>query len=101
MPVPKQKTSRKRRGDRRKHLALKPFSLVKCSQCTASILAHRVCPHCGYYKGREVLLVGKPDKGTEKNTSRGNKKDLPLKKKDSEPESPDKPLTMEELSKKT
>jgi large subunit ribosomal protein L32 len=28
-----------------------------CPQCRESKLPHRICPHCGYYKGREVLAV--------------------------------------------
>lgn len=31
--------------------------LGKCSQCDAAIIPHRVCPACGYYKGRQVLTI--------------------------------------------
>jgi large subunit ribosomal protein L32 len=31
--------------------------LSKCSQCGASVRPHRVCPSCGYYKGRQVVSV--------------------------------------------
>lgn len=31
--------------------------LVECPQCHELKLSHRVCPKCGFYKGREVLQV--------------------------------------------
>jgi large subunit ribosomal protein L32 len=31
--------------------------LSKCSQCGAHVKPHRVCPSCGYYKGRQVISV--------------------------------------------
>jgi large subunit ribosomal protein L32 len=31
--------------------------LGKCPQCAAPYISHRVCPACGYYKGRQVLSV--------------------------------------------
>lgn len=57
MPNPKRRQSRARTGKRRAHdhLVTKPASI--CPQCGASILPHRVCRECGYYKGREVIEV--------------------------------------------
>jgi large subunit ribosomal protein L32 len=31
--------------------------LSVCAQCGARVLPHRVCPSCGYYKGRQVVSV--------------------------------------------
>jgi large subunit ribosomal protein L32 len=28
-----------------------------CSQCGAAARPHRVCPACGYYKGRQIISV--------------------------------------------
>jgi large subunit ribosomal protein L32 len=28
-----------------------------CPQCAAPYVPHRVCPACGFYKGRQVLTV--------------------------------------------
>jgi large subunit ribosomal protein L32 len=55
MAVPKRRTSRSRRDQRRAHdaLAIPPRSL--CPQCKEAKLPHRVCPHCGTYRGREVV----------------------------------------------
>jgi large subunit ribosomal protein L32 len=56
-PLPKQKQSRTRRNKRRTHHAIKPSNTVQCSNCGEMRLPHRVCPNCGYYKGREVVEV--------------------------------------------
>ncbi len=31
--------------------------LGKCTQCDAPHISHRVCPACGYYKGRQIINV--------------------------------------------
>lgn len=55
MAVPKRKTSKSRKRKRRTHWKLKNPNLVECPQCHELKLSHRVCPSCGYYKGREVI----------------------------------------------
>jgi len=52
MAVPKRKTSRSRRGNRRSHDALRIPNLSTCPQCTEPKLPHRICPQCGTYKGK-------------------------------------------------
>ncbi|MXY21088.1 MAG: 50S ribosomal protein L32 [Dehalococcoidia bacterium] len=54
-PLPKKKHSRKRKGGRSAHNAIKSVSLSRCPQCPRAHLPHRVCPSCGYYNGREVI----------------------------------------------
>lgn len=56
-PLPKQKNSRTRRDQRRAHDALTAKNLVQCSNCGEMRLPHRVCPNCGHYKGREVIVI--------------------------------------------
>jgi large subunit ribosomal protein L32 len=56
-PLPKRKISKGRRDRRRAHDALKTRNLTQCTNCGESRLPHHVCPHCGYYKGREVISV--------------------------------------------
>jgi large subunit ribosomal protein L32 len=58
MPVPKKRVSRTRRDKRRTHKNLQPVQLVECSQCGESVLPHRVCPSCGFYKGRTAVATG-------------------------------------------
>ena len=57
MAVPKRKTSKARRDKRRANWKLAIPGMIKCPQCGALVLAHRVCPKCGFYKGREVVTV--------------------------------------------
>jgi large subunit ribosomal protein L32 len=40
---------------RRAHDAIEVPSLSLCSNCGSPKLPHRVCPECGYYKGRQVI----------------------------------------------
>ena len=35
--------------------------VVTCSQCRSPRLAHKACPVCGTYRGREVLQIPDPD----------------------------------------
>ncbi|MBI4482596.1 MAG: 50S ribosomal protein L32 [Acidobacteria bacterium] len=57
MPNPKRRHSKSRRGKRRAHDFLEPCMLSVCPNCHESKLPHRACPHCGYYKGRQVMPV--------------------------------------------
>lgn len=59
MALPKRKTSkRKVRVRRAAHAAKVDFvALGKCSQCGAPKRLHRICPSCGYYKGKQVLSI--------------------------------------------
>ena len=54
MAVPKRKTSKSRRDKRRATHAIEAPRLSTCPQCGSPKQAHRVCPTCGTYKGREV-----------------------------------------------
>ncbi len=55
MPVPKRRHSSTRRDKRRSHDAIKLMSISYCPNCKEPKLPHRVCPNCGYYRGREVI----------------------------------------------
>ena len=58
MAVPKRKVSKARRDKRRSSVwKLDAPALSKCTQCGELIMPHRVCPVCGYYKGKEVVKV--------------------------------------------
>ncbi len=54
-PLPKRKVSRSRRDRRRAHDGLSLRHLVRCDNCNEYKPAHQVCPHCGTYKGAEVI----------------------------------------------
>jgi len=55
MGVPKRKRSKQRNRRRRATQKLAVPKLVRCPQCRALTVSHRVCPECGYYKGKEVV----------------------------------------------
>ncbi len=57
MPNPKRRHSKARKNKRRAHDHLTGPALGKCPQCHETKQPHRICPHCGYYKGREVREV--------------------------------------------
>ena len=64
MALPKRKHSKARRDKSRTHWKVKSGALTSCTQCAKPIAPHRVCPHCGYYRGRQVVLIqAKPKKG--------------------------------------
>lgn len=68
MAVPRKKLSKSRR--RRRHgmwqrvnlKRLSKYSVAKCGQCGADKLSHRICPSCGYYKGKQVLTIKSKEK---------------------------------------
>jgi len=88
MAVPKKRNTKSRRDRRRMHIFLKVPHFVKCPKCGRLILPHTVCPYCGYYKEMEVINVFK---GLTKRQKKRKEKELKTK---------EKPLTLEELSKK-
>ncbi|MBN1254531.1 MAG: 50S ribosomal protein L32 [Deltaproteobacteria bacterium] len=57
MALPKRRTSKARRDRRRSHDRLTSVNLSLCPQCHEPKMPHRVCPHCGTYKGKEVVEV--------------------------------------------
>lgn len=56
MAVPRAKTS-KARTRRRQSINMKLVApnLVECGNCGNKVLLHRVCPKCGFYRGKQVM----------------------------------------------
>ena len=52
MALPKRKHSKARSAKRRTHYKVGKPGLSVCSNCGELKAPHRVCPGCGYYKGR-------------------------------------------------
>ncbi len=65
MANPKRRHSNTRSRLRRAHDFLKPVGVSKCPQCQAPVLPHRVCPSCGYYRGRQVVTIKAKEAKTE------------------------------------
>ncbi len=55
MAVPKTKTSKARKHSRRANWRLSVPGMIKCPQCGEFKMPHRICPACGYYKGKEIV----------------------------------------------
>lgn len=57
MPNPFRKHSHSRSAKRRGGNRLLPPAASRCGQCEATVMPHRVCPSCGYYGGKPVVIV--------------------------------------------
>jgi len=55
MPHPKRRHSKQRKNKRRTHDKASVPTLGTCQNCGASVQYHRVCPECGFYKGKKVI----------------------------------------------
>ena len=55
MAVPKRRTSRMKRDQRRaNHDKVSAPNVTYCSNCGEAALPHRACSACGFYRGRQV-----------------------------------------------
>ena len=59
MAVPKKKSSPMRQGMRNSHYKVRSRSVGECSHCGETKLGHHICKHCGYYKGKKVIVSRK------------------------------------------
>jgi len=58
MPNPKRKHSKARRDKRRSaNSKLYGQTLSTCANCGKAKLPHRICPHCGYYNGKPIVIA--------------------------------------------
>jgi len=55
MAHPKHKHSKTRRDKRRTHYKATAPTTASCSNCGSAVLYHRVCPECGYYRGKPAV----------------------------------------------
>ena len=55
MAVPKQRTSKAKRDTRRSHDSIGVPARSVCPQCREPKAPHRLCAHCGTYRGREIV----------------------------------------------
>ncbi|MDR3050264.1 MAG: 50S ribosomal protein L32 [Oscillospiraceae bacterium] len=66
MALPKGKISKSRGRLRRTHWKLSAPGIVKCPRCQQMKLSHRICKHCGYYDGKQVIVTDDAAKGKKK-----------------------------------
>lgn len=55
--LPKKKVTKARQGRNFTAYRLQRQSLSICPQCHTAKPPHRVCPKCGYYRGKAVVEV--------------------------------------------
>jgi large subunit ribosomal protein L32 len=55
MPVPKRRTSKRVKNQRRSHDHLTKPQWSSCANCGETTLPHRACAKCGFYRGRAVI----------------------------------------------
>lgn len=81
MGVPKKKRSKSRQRSRQSQQKLSPPSIGTCSHCKAPLLPHFVCSECGYYKGKQTVIIQvKKEKEKEKGKEKGKGKGKGKKK---------------------
>ncbi len=56
MAVPKRRVSKTKKLQRRTHDALTATTLTVCPNCGAKVRPHHVCPKCGQYDGKQVVV---------------------------------------------
>lgn len=82
MPEPKKRHTKSSRNQRRSHIKLEALSFITCPNCKETILPHRACPKCGFYKGVMVLdILDKEEKKKAKRKAQGE--NAPVKEKKS------------------
>jgi large subunit ribosomal protein L32 len=58
MAVPKKKTTKGKRDQRRKNSwKVKLPEMTTCPECGATIAPYTACSSCGKYKGRQVVTI--------------------------------------------
>ena len=58
MAVPARRVSKARRDSRRSNVwKMSAPQIEKCPKCGEYKRAHRLCAACGYYNGRQVVVV--------------------------------------------
>ncbi|MCL4105708.1 UNVERIFIED_CONTAM: hypothetical protein GTU68_023775 [Idotea baltica] len=57
MAVPKRRTSKMKKRLRRSGQRWRAAKFKTCPECDSAVPSHQACPSCGYYAGRQVLVV--------------------------------------------
>jgi large subunit ribosomal protein L32 len=57
MANPTHRHSRSRRDKRRANWKLTAPNVALCPQCQEPVLSHRMCTHCGTYRGKKIIEV--------------------------------------------
>lgn len=55
MGVPKKRTTKSKRNQRRSHDGLTASSVIICPNCGSKMQPHHVCLDCGEYRGKLII----------------------------------------------
>ena len=72
MAVPKKKTSVSRKGLRRAghtHKLYAHQATMLCPNCQSLSIRHHICPACGFYRGRQVVVMKSSEEEAVKESS--------------------------------
>ena len=73
---------------RHAHDALVKTTLMSCSRCGLAKLPHILCPHCGTYKGREVVTIVSAKEKERRKEGKQKRLSAKIKKDSAKTESP-------------
>ena len=62
--LPKKKMAKSRSRKRHGQLKINQPTIVTCQHCHQPMLAHTMCPQCGYYREKEIISPKKVKKVT-------------------------------------
>ena len=83
MAVPKKKTTKSARNQRRSHHAISKITLSTCKECGSAVLPHVICKNCGAYGTPEQNKEAEKKAEAKKPETKATKKteDTPKKAK--------------------
>jgi large subunit ribosomal protein L32 len=65
MAHPKSRVSKQRKRKRRTHYVSAAPNVGKCNNCGAPQLFHHVCGVCGFYRGKQAVVIAKAEVSSE------------------------------------
>ena len=66
MAHPMRKHTKHRKGKRRGSSWRLSFpTLTRCAQCAQPVIPHQACSKCGYYRGRQVVVIREKKKAKQ------------------------------------
>jgi large subunit ribosomal protein L32 len=80
MGLPAFRRSRSQVRRARAHQAITAPKTTKCTNCGKLTLPHRVCPFCGFYKGKQIIRT-KADVAVKRETKRKKQEEKAKAKK--------------------
>jgi large subunit ribosomal protein L32 len=74
MPVPKKRRSHARTRTYHAAWKAKAPNILVCVNCGGPVLSHTICPGCGYYGGKKVMVTKTEKAATKKARKKSEEK---------------------------